>query len=215
MTIWDISVAISGELPAYLGDPSFKSRLIQRIDQGKVSDVSLITMSAHIGTHIDAPSHLIQGAKTIDQLSLGTLVGPAVVVDYQGTSTIDRTFLENSPEIVNMERVLFKTQNSRLWYSSTFASEYVGLTTDGARWLVENGTKLVGIDYLSIDPPGNQDLPTHQTLLSNGIVILEGINLGRVRSGSYFLVCLPLNLLGKEGAPARAILLDDIDNPSA
>ena len=112
-----------------------------------------------------------------------------------------------------MERVLFKTQNSELWDSSTFASHYIGLTTDGARWLVKNGTKLVGIDYLSIDPPGNQALPVHQELLSNGIVILEGLNLGGVRSGGYFLVCLPLNLLGKEGAPARAILLDDIDNP--
>jgi arylformamidase len=212
MTIWDISLPISGALPTYLGDPSFKIRLVQRIDQGDVSDVSLVTMSAHIGTHVDAPSHLVRGGKTIDELSLNTLIGPSVVIDYRGNEAISRTFLENCPEVVKAERVLFRTRNSELWNTSTFATHYVGLAIDGARWLIDNGTKLIGIDYLSIDPPGNQDLPVHQALLSSGVVILEGLNLGRIRPGSYLLLCLPLNLLGGEGAPARAILLDSIDD---
>ena len=99
------------------------------------------------------------------------------------------------------ERVLFKTRNSKLWASDEFTRDFVRLDGSGARYLIERGVRLVGIDYLSI---GDHD--AHEALLSNGVVALEGVNLGEVEPGAYRLVCLPLKVVGSDGAPARALL---------
>ena len=105
-------------------------------------------------------------------------------------------------------RLLLKTRNSLLWErgEKEFATDFVGVSADGAEWLVRTGVKLVGIDYLSI-APYKQSIPTHQALLKPGIVILEGVDLSAVSPGIYELYCLPLKLVGSDGAPARAILI--------
>ena len=107
------------------------------------------------------------------------------------------------------ERVLFRTRNSDLWAqdTTTFHEDFVAIDEQGARWLIERGVRLVGIDYLSVAPYANTG-PTHRTLLSAGVAPLEGLNLSGIAPGPYQLVCLPLRLDGIEGAPARAILID-------
>ncbi len=207
--MWDVTVAISSRVPTYLGDPSYKRRLVQSIADGKTADVSLLTLSAHIGTHVDAPSHLIAGGKTVDALELGILIGPACVVEFSGRGPITEEFLEGAGIPAGQERVLFKTRNSDLWDMPEFQNDYVGLNVEAADWLIDNGTRLVGIDYLSIDAPGNPDLPAHHALLDNEIVVVEGLDLRKVSPGRFNLVCLPMKIEGSEGAPARVILLPE------
>jgi arylformamidase len=102
--------------------------------------------------------------------------------------------------------LLLKTRNSALWQQGTFARDYVAISVDAARFCVERGLKLVGIDYLSIEGFGVSGHPVHTTLLGAGVVILEGLDLSRVTPGVYELICLPLRLVGADGAPCRAVL---------
>ena len=205
--MWDVTVTIDSTMPTYLGDPSFKRRVVQAISDGKPADVSLLTLSAHIGTHVDAPSHLIPGGKTVDALDLGVMVGRARVVEFDAPGTITAEFFEGITNLGADERILLKTRNSSLWEKREFTQDYVGLSVDAADWLIDKGFKLVGIDYLSIDAPGNVDLPVHRALLTNDVVVVESLNLEQVPEGHYQLVCLPMKVGGSEGAPARVILL--------
>jgi len=107
---------------------------------------------------------------------------------------------------INATRILFKTKNSQLWEISTFQQDYVALEARAAQWLVDQGVQLVGIDYLSI-APFKDPAPTHEILLRNNIVIVESLDLRTVEPGLYTLICLPLKLVGREAAPARAILM--------
>ena len=100
-----------------------------------------------------------------------------------------------------------KTRNSTLWENNgrEFRQDYLGVDNSGAEWLVRKGIQLVGIDYLGI-APFEQPEDTHRILLKAGIVILEGLNLSDVGRGRYTLFCLPIKIIGSDGAPARAIL---------
>ncbi len=103
-------------------------------------------------------------------------------------------------------RVLFKTSNSALWNSDTFHEDYVYIADSGARYLVEQGVKVVGVDYLSVEQFKKPGAPAHRALLSNGVIIIEGLNLAEAEPGMYEMYCLPLPVTGGDGAPARVIL---------
>ena len=108
------------------------------------------------------------------------------------------------------ERLLLRTRNSDRWASGEegFWEDYVGVTDAGARWLIDRGVRLVGIDYLSISTYTDL-VPPHQTLLGAGVIIVEGLNLHGIDPGLYRLVCLPIKVMGGDGAPARAILIEE------
>ena len=89
---------------------------------------------------------------------------------------------------------------------TAFPDSYTSVGTDAARWIVERGLQLVGIDFLGIEARGTTGHPTHVELLSNGVVIVEGLNLGDVEPGGYDLVVMPLRIAGGDGGPARAVL---------
>jgi len=103
-------------------------------------------------------------------------------------------------------RVLIKTHNSRLWADATFHADYIGVSESGAKYLVEHGVKVVGVDYLSIEPYKTPGAPTHRLLLGAGTIVIEGLNLRDVDPGIYELYCLPLPVVGADGAPARVVL---------
>jgi arylformamidase len=212
MTIYDISVTLKGGLPVWPGDPQFERTLIASMAQGAAANVSKLTMSAHTGTHVDAPVHFVAEGSGIEQLSLQTLVGPCLVCDvHPHGQHIDAAALDSLALPAGVKRLLLKTANSqrRLYDQSAFAEDFVALTVDGAQWLIEHGIALVGVDYLSVEPFQNSEPVVHRTLLSAGIVPVEGLNLAGIATGDYTLVCLPLKLAGSDGAPARAILIRD------
>ncbi len=211
MTIYDISLTITPELPTWPGDPSIHVELVEQIAKGDVANVSRMDMGVHTGTHVDAPFHFIQDGGTVEKLPLDVLTGSVDVIQIpEDAGVIDAAVLSSTAIPNGVERVLFKTRNSKLWAKGdkSFHKDFVALAPDGARLLVERGIKLVGIDYLSI-APFTEPVPTHQILLKASVVILEGADLSRVPAGRYTLYCLPLKLGGAEGAPARVILLSE------
>ncbi len=209
MEIFDVTLPVSPGLIVWPGDPAVELERVSSMDQGAHANVSRLALSVHTGTHVDAPHHFLNDGRTIESLPLEALVGPALVVQIpDDVKLITAASLAAAGIPAGSERVLFKTRNSQLWQSGgrEFFPDFTSLPVDGADWLVKNGTRLVGIDYLSISPYKNS-VPTHQALLKAGIVILEGVDLSRVEPGRYDLFCLPLKLAGSDGAPARVILV--------
>jgi arylformamidase len=148
------------------------------------------------------------GASGVDDMALDLLVGPSLVVHCLEVDAISARVLESLAIPPGTRRVLFRTRNSDLWArgGQSFAEDYVGVTRDGAQWLVDHGVKLAGVDYLAIAPYDDLIVP-HQILLGAGVIVVEGLDLSQIAPGLYQLVCLPLKLEGGDGAPARAILV--------
>jgi arylformamidase len=209
MVIHDISLPISETLVVWPGDPAVHITQPSHLDKGDKATVSRLDMGAHTGTHVDAPCHFIRGGLDIDSLDLNTLVGPALVIEAPPNGNLSADLLKGLAISPGTKRVLFRTRNSELWSREerSFSKDFVGITADGAQWLVDFGVRLVGVDYLSVAPFG-QSGPTHQTLLQAGVIIVEGLNLSEIRAGTYTLVCLPLRLVGIDGSPARSILIE-------
>ncbi len=210
MKIYDISLPVSESLVVWPGDPPVRITHPSHLDRGDPYTVSRLEIGAHVGTHVDAPAHFIRGGAGVDRLALHLLVGPAQVVHVPDAPTLTEDVLDGLSIPPNTERLLFRTRNSERWASGAagFRGDYVGVTDAGARWLVAHGVKLVGIDYLSIS--SNDDLMApHHTLLGAGVIVVEGLDLHGVAPGAYQLVCLPLKLVAGDGAPARAILIEE------
>jgi arylformamidase len=195
-------------MPVWPGDPGIKVERVASIGPKKNFNVSRLQLGAHTLTHVDAPYHVIDGGPTVDRLPLDALIGPAVVVEPRPQGDLITATDLGQLGIRNAERILIKTRNSELWLGGpyVFEREFVALTLDAARWLVSKGVKLVGVDYLSVETFNAPEPVVHRTLLQNGVVIVEGLNLSRVPEGRYQLICLPLKVQGADGAPARAVL---------
>jgi arylformamidase len=209
MRIYDVSLTISPDLVVWPGDPDVVTKRVQKIEEGDSCNVTRIDMSAHTGTHVDAPYHFIQKGKTVESLSLKLLTGRAYVVHLPDADLITKDVIEDAGIPPRTRRVLFKTRNSKIWArknNKLFNTNYVGLAPDGAETLIQRGVKLVGVDYLSVAP--FEDLvETHNILLKAGVVIVEGLDLSQVGPGRYNFYCLPLKIAGADGAPARALLM--------
>ncbi|HZH30141.1 MAG TPA: cyclase family protein [Pyrinomonadaceae bacterium] len=211
MPIYDISVAISPETtPTYPGDPAIEIISWAAIARGDAANVTLLRLGAHTATHLDAPAHFIEHAPQVSTLPLEVLIGEARVVSLgDEVRAIDASHVAAHVP-AGTTRVLFKTRNSNFWQDEgrIFREDFTHLTADGARALNELGVRLVGIDYLSIERFKSEVFETHLTLLSAGIVVVEGLNLREVAAGVYELICLPLKIAAGsgDGAPARAVL---------
>jgi arylformamidase len=168
-------------------------------------------MGTHTGTHIDPPFHFIDAGPTMDALPLDALVGSAFVCDLGSAGKIGAEELDGLGIEPGVRRLLMKTANSSMWESmpDEFPEDYVNLSPDGAEWIVERGIRLAGIDFLGIEARGAQGHPTHVALLEAGVVIVEGLDLSHVEAGNYQLICLPLRISQGDGAPARAILIQE------
>lgn len=208
MNLIDISLTLSPALPTWPGDPEIKLERISSIAEGRDANVTQLSMTVHAGTHVDAPVHFLDGAGSIDDLALDLLVGPAVVIELDSGDTITRTDLELAAIPASAKRILLKTQNSRFWENGelTFQKDYAALGADAARYLVEIGVEVIGVDYLSV-APFSAPVPTHQILLKAGILIIESLDLSRAKPGNYTLLCLPLKISAADGAPARVLLM--------
>jgi arylformamidase len=210
MPIYDITVPISNELPTWPDDPSVQITVWRSLSSGDSANVSMLNFGAHTGTHVDAPAHFIEGAAKIESLRLDVLIGEVQVVEVpEDLYVIDEEFVmaQYAP---GTPRILFKTRNSAFWNESNpeFHADFTYLDLKAAELLVEQGVKLVGIDYLSIEKYDSPKHETHLALLLHGVVILEGLNLTDVPAGHYELICLPLRLRSSkgDGAPARVVL---------
>lgn len=203
----DISVPLRTMLVGWPGDVPVEIARRMDLAQGADYNISMITMSTHAGTHMDAPLHFISGGATIDSMPLDATVGPARVIEIADTSAVTAAELETHDPREG-ERLLFKTVNSlERWYDLPFREPYVSIGCDAAEFLAARKVRCVGIDYLSVgstDPAAACE--THRTLLEAGVWVIEALYLAEVPPGPCDLVCLPLRVEGAEGAPARAIV---------
>lgn len=210
MRFHDISVTVTSKLPTWPGDPNVELERVEKIEAGANANVSRVAMGVHTGTHVDAPYHFLEDGTTVDTLPLDILIGSVQVVDLgDQVDLITADVLQKANIIPSVSRILFKTRNSQIWErgETEFQTGFVGISADGAEYLVLKGIQLVGIDYLSIAPYKNSR-PTHQILLKAKMIIIEGLDLSKIQAGVYQLVCLPLKLGGSDGAPARTVLIE-------
>jgi arylformamidase len=207
---YDVSIPITATMPVWPSDPPVSLTPIAHLarDQSHTVRVTKIDMGSHTGTHIDAPWHMVENGRRLDEIPLETLIGPALVVEIPGARSITRPHVEQV-NFHGIPRILFKTENSRHWNDGRFYEDFVYLEPEAAELLVEREVKLVGIDYLSIDKFQSERHPSHFVLLRRNVVIIEGLNLSRVEPGKYRMTALPLNLQQVDGAPTRVILSDD------
>ena len=207
MQTYDISVKIDEQLPVWPGDPAVVIKQDVSMDDGEMYNLHSLQISAHTGTHIDAPLHFLAQGKPIGAIPLDYLIGPAQVIEIPDeVHAIDAEIIRQCGIVSNVKKVLFKTANSQLWGKhNLFHEAYTALNSNGAKVLAEMDIHLVGVDYLSISVYEDTARP-HILLLQKDVVLLEGINLSDVEAGIYELICLPLKLNDIEGAPARAIL---------
>lgn len=202
MQIIDISVPLTGSMPIWPGDPPL---VLNKKLCGSIT-VTSMSMGLHTGTHIDVPFHFIPEGATLDSYPLHRFVGKARVCGIGHKMHIRKSNLQNIV-FEQTKMLLLKTGNSGRWQSGQFCPDFIGLDEDAAQYLVNIGMKLIGIDYLSIQPFSAPDSQVHRILLSNDVLILEGINLTGVEDGDYLLSCLPLNIPGAEASPVRATLI--------
>ncbi len=202
----DVSVPLKTGMVNWPGDPTVNLERIMTIEAGDEANVTLMSMCAHTGTHMDAPLHYLDGGLPIDAIPPAATIGPARVIEIADTESIQLAEIE-SAELREGERVLFKTHNStRDGRWDHFLRDAVYIAPDAARFLGEVGIRTVGIDYLSVGSLGADSAEIHRVLLSAGIWVIEGLDLEGVEPGNYEMLCLPLRIVGGDGAPARCLL---------
>ena len=206
MSLHDISLKLAGDTVRWVTAPPFELEERRRMSKGDPNNSSALNMSVHSGTHIDAPFHFVAEGPTIDQLPLDRFIGPALVVEVEAERYITKEHVE-SIMLDGATRVLFKTRNSELLHQREYEPDFAAFSVEAAESLVEQGVKLVGLDYLSI-AHADEQVPVHRAFLDHGVVLLEGIDLLAVTPGRYELMCLPIPIGDSDGAPCRAVLRD-------
>ena len=206
MSPWiDLSVPVRNGMVPWPGDPEYKIDRVHDFARGDELVLSHIDLGVHTGTHMDAPQHFVRDGITIDRTPLDATVGEARVIEIHDPESVKASELE-AAGIRAGERILLKTENSaKRWATDEFQKDFVYISHQAAKFLVNAGVRSVGVDYLSVGGFYKDGPETHRALLGASIWIIEGLNLSALHAGRYELICLPLKLVGAEGAPARAI----------
>jgi arylformamidase len=195
MRIYDISRPISEQTPVWPGDVPFTWRETAGAQLGAPWGSTCFTMSAHCGTHADAPGHVLGDGAAIGEAPLAAYIGPARVLDLPHRGEVGPDALPRRS--IGAPRILFRSGGR------------ASLSPLAAIRLAEKGAMLVGTDAASIDPEDAEDLPAHRALLSRGIALLEDLDLSGVPEGDYQLVALPLRFVDLDASPVRAILIKE------
>ena len=203
--IYDISMEIKEDMPVYPGTE--RTKVIRRKNHKDDGfNLTSISMSTHAGTHIDAPFHFINGGKKINDISLDNFIIKVQVVKINNEREI--TTQELKQKNIENSALLFKTINSKISDNSSFYKDYVSLNEKASRYLISKGIKFIGIDYLSVEKYENSSQQVHKLLLENEVILLEGLNLRKIKPDEYTLIALPLKIKDSEGTPVRAVLVE-------
>jgi arylformamidase len=209
----DVSPVLSPATAVWPGDTPLGIAWADRVERGGSSNLSTLTLTPHLGAHVDAPLHLFAGGADVAALDLAIFIGPATVVDLTGraaggTPAIDARAIDARAiaglDLRGSERILFRTRSGPA--PGAFSPRYAHLTPEAADLLVAARVRIVGIDAPSVDAADAADLPAHWRLLGGGVVILEGLELDAVAAGRYELIALPLRFAGVEASPVRAVV---------
>jgi len=197
MKIYDISQEVFS-CEVYPGDPTPEKKVLKSIEKGEVYNLTAFGMCAHNGTHIDAPFHFIKDGKTIDEICLEAFVGMAYVAEHQGIVTG-----KDAVEIIEKAKMQNQEASKRILLKGD-----VEISLEAAKLFVSSDILLLGNEPQTIGPQ-NAPMAVHLVLLGANVILLEGVRLGEVSEGVYFLSAVPLNLSGADGSPCRAVLISD------
>ena len=202
----DITVPLRNGMVHWPGDAPYERLQTLHISKGDICNLSQFCSSAHIGTHMDAPRHFLADGAGMETMPIEATIGAARVIAIRNHEIIPVEELEPH-HLARGERVLFKTRNSEQhWKTHDFQEKFVYIPEATAHYLASRGVQTIGVDYLSVGGYEKDSAETHRALLAAGIWLIEGLNLEHVEPGEYELVCLPLKMVGSDGAPARAVL---------
>jgi arylformamidase len=211
----DLTHDLANGMPIYPGDPTPSFESYATISRNGVN-LTRITMGSHTGTHVDAPRHFIQEGITVDQIPIAKLIGEAYVADLSNIpigGAIDSTNLKSKLDgkVTEGDIVICYTGCSDHWFDEAVWKNYTYLTGEAAQYLVTKKISGFGIDFLSVEKFGAKEAVAHKTLLGNGIFIIESISsaIKQFVARKVLLVCLPIKLLGADGAPARVIAVPE------
>ena len=196
MKIYDISQEVFG-CRVYPGGPMPEKKELKSMEKGDVYNLTVFSMCAHNGTHIDAPRHFIKDGKTVDEICLDAFVGMAYVAEHSGVVTCD-----DAEEIIKKAERYHTEAAKRILIKGD-----VEVPLEAAKVFASSNILLLGNEPQTVGPK-NAPMAVHLALLSANVVLLEGIRLAAVSEGVYFLNAAPLNLAGAEGSPCRAVLID-------
>lgn len=200
---YDVTLPIVDDMIVYPGDQPVRYRRTHTIEKDGYN-WSEISCGTHVGTHIDAPVHFALTGANLDAMPYDLMVSEAIVVEIHDDTITADTLKKTA--VNDWRIILFKTRNQELWQLKDFSKDYVSLTPDAAEFLVNKGTKLVGIDYKSIETFDTHDYPVHKILLGNNVFVIEGLYLNDVPAGRYKFYCLPMKLSAADGGPVRVLL---------
>jgi len=202
----DLTAAITPDTVVFPGDPIFSTKQICSISDESFFNLSEMCFGNHTGTHIDFPAHVKKGGKVSNDYSIGELIGDGLIVDVpENMDSISRSLIMSQPILKN-DFVFFKTRNSSLSKQGEFIEKFVYIEPDAARALLEKKVKIVGMDYISVDDFSSEELPVHNILLSNDVLIVENVELKGVAPGRGKFFVMPLNIPGMDGLPARVVM---------
>jgi len=202
----DVSATIFDGMVRWPTDPAVHIYKAEEIGKnGAEANVTGISTTAHVGTHVDAPLHFFKGGTDVASISLDKLIGHARVIEIKNKEKISLEEIKDVP-IEKGDRILFRTRNSDTdWTNKPFTEDYVYLSTEAAKYLVDKEVNCIGVDYLSLGSKEN-DPEVHRAVLGASIVIIEGLMLKNIAAGEYEMICLPLKIKDSDGGPSRVII---------
>lgn len=208
MNVIDLSHTINSNMSTYTKDEKLEVYDIASIEKDGYNE-KLLKLCTHTGTHIDAPSHMINKGKTIDEFNINDFIGVAVIIDVSNLKKINiEDLIIYKDKINNCEFVILKTGWDKYWGSSAYLKGFPSLTEDAARWLCGFNIRGIGTDTISIDTFDSIDFEVHNTILSRGKIIIENItNLDGVREEEFTLVATPLKIENGDASPVRAVAI--------
>lgn len=202
---YDLTAKIGEEIVVFPGDPQYKIDHVQSLDTGSQFHLSEIRLGNHTGTHIDFPAHVIKGGKTSNDFPIDSLIGSGIIIEVpQHEVSITGDFVRKQSILAN-DFVFFKTSNSNISKQEKFTEKYVYIEPEAAKELLNKNVKVVGIDYISVDKYEAETLPVHKSLLSNDVLIVEGLELNSVPIGRCKIYIMPINIDKMDGLPARVV----------
>jgi arylformamidase len=204
--LYDLTLPMSENTILFPGDPVFCCKNLSSLKENKPFELQQLSFGNHTGTHIDFPSHVIKNGKNSSDFSISDLIGEGIIIEIPThCQSIKKTSIENSL-IKKNDFVFFKTSNSDLLKEGKFSKNFVYIEPEAAKMLLRKKVRVVGIDYLSPDKCDDEDLPVHKILLSNNILIVEGLNLYGIDPGRCKIYIMPLKIPNLDGLPARVIM---------
>ena len=202
----DVTAKLTKDTAVYPGDPTLAIESICEVGEKSCFGLSKISLSNHMGTHIDFPSHVINGGKNSSDYSVSDLIGNGIIIEIpKEAGAITKNHLQFH-QIERNSFVFFKTRNSYESKNRPLLDEYVYIESDAVEELLKIQARVIGIDYISVDSMENDTLPVHQRLLKNNILIVENLDLREIDPGKCIIHISPLNIPEMDGLPARIII---------